>query len=121
MSVVTTLLKSRYEGEEGFRIRVVAITDEDTNAALDLNPFDIVKIDTTKPVAATPTTLETVTWDGVITDAAGGVFEVTIPTGALDVAGKYHLQAVVIETGVSELVGDPFFLIVLERPPTVIT
>lgn len=123
MSIVRTQLKSRYVGEEGFRIRVIAITDEETSAPLDLNPFDIVQIETTKPplVSTVPPTLETVIWAGVITDATGGVFEVTVPADALDIAGKYHLQAVVIETGISELVGDPFFMTVLERPPTVIT
>lgn len=124
MSIVRVQLKNRYVGEEGFRIRVIAITDEETGSPLDLTPFDVVQLDVTKPrlVPTVPDTLETVTWAGVIVGSpTDGIYDVTVPVDALDIAGKYHIQAVVIETGVSELVGDPFFLHVLERPPTVIT
>lgn len=124
MSIVRVTLKNRYVGEEGFRIRVVAITDEEAGTPLDLTPFDVLQLDVTKPplVATIPPTLETVIWTGVLVGPpTDGIFDATVPTGALDIAAKYHIQAVVIETGVSELVGDPFFLTVIERPPTVIT
>ena len=47
MSIVRVSLKARYEGEEGFRIRILAITDEETGKALDLTPFDTVQLDVT--------------------------------------------------------------------------